>query len=286
MNLKFWKKKTITEDSAANSQEQLGDKTMSRQARGHESRDQKKSKDSHEETADVSPAHPKRSLIIGASVGVLIFVAIGLTIWKLLLPSPKQDTATIDVPAIVQPVPLPGKQLIKLPPIDFPQLRKVPAKDLQTDIDDLKKQNEALQTQLEALQIESPQDETPNNIIRQSEIENLKKKNDALQSQIGELQAELPQIEKAQAAQHQTKIDALTKKNNELQAQIEMLRKKQQQQSFASQANQTPGKAQPPARSGDIAIGSKNPKATAMTLKEIIDAMNADTDQPPKKPQK
>lgn len=283
MNLMFWKKKVTTENSADDSQEKLGDRNVSRKARGQESRYQEKSKGSHGETADVSPAHPKRSLIIGTSIGVLVLTAIALTTWKFFLPSPKQDTATVDTPTLVQPIPLPAKQLIKLPPIDFPQLRKAQANDNPSDIEALKKKNDALQTQIETLKVEPSQAENHQNVIRQAEIENLKKKNDALQSQIGVLKAELPKLEKAQAEQHQANIDALTKKNNELQAQIEALKKKQQQQLSASQANQATGNAQPLTRSGDIAIGNKDPKATAKTLKEVIESMNTGSDDPPKK---
>jgi DNA repair exonuclease SbcCD ATPase subunit len=283
MNLMFWKKKATTENSADDPQEKLGDRNVSREARGQESRYQEKSKGLRGETADVSPAHPKRSLIIGASIGVLVLTTIGLTTLKFFLPSPKQDLAPVDTPAIVQPFPLPAKQLIKLPPIDFHQLRKVQANDNQTDIEALKKKNDALQTQIETLKVEPSQAENRQNAIRQAEIENLKKKNEALQSQIGVLKAEIPKLEKAQAEQHEANIDALTKKNDELQAQMEALKKIQQQQLSASQTNLAPGKAQPPTRGGDIAIGNKNPKATAMTLKEVIDAMNAGADDAPKK---
>ena len=320
MNLMFWKKKTTTEDSEDDSQEKLGDRRVSQKSLGPESRYRKTSEDTHGETADVSPAHPKRHLIIGAAIGMLILAAIGLTTWKIFLPSPKQDTTTADTPTLILPIPLPEKQLIKLPPIEFPQLRKAQAKDHQTDIEALKKKNDALQTQIEGLKIDPPQVENPQSVSRQANIDALTKRNNELQTQIGVLKAELPQvekaqakqhqanidaltkknnelqtqigvliaelpqIEKAQAEQHQANIDALTKKNNELQAQIEALKKKQQQQPSASPANQAAGKAQPPIRSGEIAIGNKNLKV--MTLKEVIEAMNADSGDPPKKPAK
>ena len=113
------------------------------------------------------------------------------------------------MPALAQPIPFPGKPLIKLPVIDSSRLNKVQANDQQSD------------------------------------------------------------------------IAALKKKNDELQAQIEALKKKQQPS--AAQASQSAGKAQPPARSSDIAIGSKNTEAAAKTLKEAIEAMNADSGELPKK---
>lgn len=309
MNLMFWKKKTTDVDSADGSQEKSGDRNGSRKSLGHESLDKETSEDAHRETADVSSAHPKRRLIIGAAIGLLTLAAIGLAILKTFQPSPDQNTATAGTPTLSQPIPLPENQLIKLPPIEFPQLIKLQSKDRQTDIEALKKKNEALQTQIEALKTGSPQagleslkknnDELQTQIgtlkaelpkiekaqaeQNQANIDALTKKNNELQAQIEALKAELPKIEKTQTEQHQANINALTKKNNELQVQIEAFKKKQQQLPSASTANQAAGKAQPPARSGNIAIGSKNPKAAAMTLKEAIEAMNESSGDPPNK---
>jgi hypothetical protein len=117
MNLMFWKKKTTTEDSAEDSQGKPEDRNVSRKSPDRESHSQETSDDKHGETADVRKAHPKRRLIIGTAIGVLILATIGLTTWKFFLPSLKQDTAAADIPPSIQPMPLPGKQLIKLPPI-------------------------------------------------------------------------------------------------------------------------------------------------------------------------
>ena len=84
-----------------------------------------------------------------------------------------------------------------------------------------------------------------------------------------------PQTEAARA-----KIEALKKKNEELQAQIEALKKEQPQQEAESQqpveptAKQTKDNTLPSSDSGDLMIDNKDPKATAMSLKEAIDAMN------------
>jgi hypothetical protein len=85
-----------------------------------------------------------------------------------------------------------------------------------------------------------------------------------------------PQTEAARA-----KIEALKKKNEELQAQIEALKKEQpQQEATESQQPVEPTAKQPKENalsssdSGDLMIDNKDPKATAMSLKEAIEAMN------------
>jgi hypothetical protein len=184
MNLMFWKKKTTAEDT-------------------------------QDEAANANPAHPKRRLIIGVAIGTLILTAIGMATWKISRPSPKQNVVKVDTPAETQPISLPDKPLIKLPPIET---RKI----------------------------------------------------------------EPPQTENSLDAGRQAEIDSLKKMNDELQAQIEALKKNQQQPSV-SPANQTASKALPPTSSGDMAVGSKNPRATAMTLKQAIEAMNSSSGDTPQK---
>jgi len=284
MNLVFWKKKTAAEDSEDGSQKKPDDRTVPRKPPGRESRCEETSEDTDAETANASPARSERRLIAGAVAGVLILAAAGLTTWKIFLSSPKKDAVTADTPAVIQPLPLPEKQLIKLPPAGFSQLRKARSDGRQTDIEALEKNDNALQTQNQALKVEPARLENLQSASRQAEIDTLKKQNSELQTQIGELKAGLPQLEKAQTEQHQANIDSLAKKNSELHSQIETLKKKQQQPS-ASPADQTAGKGktQPPSRSGDMTVGSKKPKAAAKTLKEAIEAMNAGSGDSPKK---
>lgn len=85
-----------------------------------------------------------------------------------------------------------------------------------------------------------------------------------------------PQTEAARA-----KIEALKKKNEELQAQIEALKKEQplqeateSQQPVEPTAKQAKDNALSSSDSGDLMIDNKDPKATAMSLKEAIEAMN------------
>jgi hypothetical protein len=79
----------------------------------------------------------------------------------------------------------------------------------------------------------------------------------------------------------QAEIEALRKENAELQARIEALRKEQPQQRPRLTARG--GAASSPA-GGEMAVGSEDPKAAAMTLKEAIEAMNAASGDYKKKP--
>ena len=247
MKLMFWKKESATKDSEGESQERLLGRTGSPRSANHESRDQEISEDLQGGTAEPHAAKSERRLFIGAAIGMLILALTGLTAWKLFPHSAKQNTTITENPALSQPIPLPDKPLIKLPSIEIAPLRKIQHKDPEAG------------------------------------IENLRKDNDALQTQIASLRAQLPQLERAQAEQTQANIDALAKKNNELQTQIDALTKKQQQQPPASPTQQTGRKVQIPLRGGDIAISNADPKATAKTLKEAIEAMNAGSAGPAQK---
>lgn len=74
-------------------------------------------------------------------------------------------------------------------------------------------------------------------------------------------------------------IEALKKKNAELQAQIEALKKEPQQlQPIEPAAPPASENIRLQSASGEITIDNKDPKATAMSLKEAIDAMNEGSD--------
>jgi hypothetical protein len=218
MNLMFWKKKTTPDDSEVDSQEKPGDKTVSRKLLGDEPRRQETSEDAHGETVDVGPAHPRRRLVIGAAIGVLVLAAIGMTTWKIFLPSPNQNTATADTPTSIQPNPLAEKKLKLSGPFEFLQLRKAQSKDHQADIEALKKKNGEL-PQIGMLEIEPSQVENLQSASGQAEIEILRKRNDELQAQIEALKIERSQVENPQSASRQAEILILKKKNDELQTQ-------------------------------------------------------------------
>lgn len=69
-------------------------------------------------------------------------------------------------------------------------------------------------------------------------------------------------------------IEALRKKNEELKAQIDALKKEQPRQQPVEPAAPQPSDNLQSSDSGDIMVDNKDPKATAMSLKEAIDAMN------------
>ncbi|MEO8008074.1 MAG: hypothetical protein ABI728_06085 [Betaproteobacteria bacterium] len=239
MNLKFWEKKPPAEDGEVDVQEEPGDKSASRRSPGGEPRRQEPSRETDQEAAVVNPAHPNRRLIIGAAVAVLISAAIGMASWKILMASPYTSTAKPHTPTSGQPKPLAEKKVKLLGPIEFLELRKSQFKSHQPD-------NEALKT-----------------------------KNDELRTQIGSLKTELTQAEDLQSISRRAELEALRKKNDELQKEIGVLRENRRQQLSATPASQVAGGAQPPIRGGVMAIGNKNPKATAISLKEAIEAMNA-----------
>lgn len=80
-------------------------------------------------------------------------------------------------------------------------------------------------------------------------------------------------------------VEALKKKNDELKAQIEAL-KKEQLQSDAPMAPQASENIVPSPENGSLTVDNKNPKATAMSLKEAIEAMNAGSGDFDKQPAK
>lgn len=82
----------------------------------------------------------------------------------------------------------------------------------------------------------------------------------------------------------QTEIEALKKENAELQARIEALKKGQQP--YATPARQAGENIPSSSASGEMTVGNKDPKATAMSLKEAIEAMNASSGDYRKKPVK
>ncbi|HEU0188370.1 MAG TPA: hypothetical protein VFQ97_00065 [Gallionella sp.] len=85
----------------------------------------------------------------------------------------------------------------------------------------------------------------------------------------------------------QTEIEVLKKENAELQARIEALKKElPQQQSYVPSARYAGGNVPSSSASGEMMIGNKDPKDTAMTLKEAIEAMNASSGDHAKKPAK
>jgi cell division protein FtsB len=74
-------------------------------------------------------------------------------------------------------------------------------------------------------------------------------------------------------------IEALKKKNDELQAQVEALKKEPQQlRPIESTVSQASDNIRSQSASGEITIDNKDPKTTAMSLKEAIDAMNEGSD--------
>ena len=276
MNLMFWKKKTADE-SADGSRKNSGEMTGQQRSSGRESSDPKKTGATDAGALDASPARPDRRLIIGATIGVSILAAIGMSAWKILSPSSKHDAAKADAPVSIRP----EKQLQILTPMEFLELRKAQSKDHPDDVAvPRKRSNES--PRKGGLKFEPSQIENSENTGHQQEVETLKKRNDALQAQIGSLKSERSQAENLQNSSHLAEIEILRKKNDELQTQIGLLRKKQQPSpsaspvnQAASPANRAAGKVQPSTPGAEMAIGNSNPNPAATTSKEAIGVMNA-----------
>ena len=82
----------------------------------------------------------------------------------------------------------------------------------------------------------------------------------------------------------QSEIEALKKENTELHARIEALKNELlQQQSSGPAARHAGGNAPSSSASSEMMAGNKDSKATAMTLKEAIEAMNASSGNHAKK---
>ncbi|PWB46846.1 MAG: hypothetical protein C3F18_12430 [Nitrosomonadales bacterium] len=232
MNLKFWQKKAKEGDDADKPQEEAADQTVAMEARGPDAparpgllsgmksgfaglarRFRKppapEPVNGEENQAEVIPTlrsiRTKKRLIVGAAIGllVLLLAGAGFAAWKIFLSPPEHDAAP---PATAGASP------------SSPPLEHAAAK-----------------------QAETPQDE----------------------------------------------IAALRKKNEELQAQIEALKKEppQDQPSISTSvpANEN---AATSASTGEMTISNKDPKAAAQALKEAIEAMNAGSGAPARKPAK
>ena len=99
-------------------------------------------------------------------------------------------------------------------------------------------------------------------------------------------QPEAPRPEASKPEVSPAEIEALKKKNEELQAQIEALKNSRKEQLRQPSARQTNENISVSPAGGEIKIGNENPKATAMSIKEAIEAMNAISGDYDKKPAK
>jgi len=163
--------------------------------------------------------------------------------------------------------------------------KKESSEQTQTEAEALKKKSEEAQARAEAPKKNDSKQ-------AQTEAEALKSKSEEAQARAEALKQE---SEKAQA-----QAEALRKESEAAQARAEELRKKEeekarvealkksppQQQSLDSSIKQTGGNAAPPPNTGEVTVGSKDPKTNAKSLKEAIEAMNAGSDVPSKKPAK
>lgn len=206
MNLMFWKKKAVQGDEAEGNNNVPAAEAVTDLAA-----------DVLEEAATLKAAHFKKRLLVFGMLGLLILILSGLVFaaWKIFFSSKPQKApppAAAVEEKLAQPSPHDKKNLIKLPAIDLP---KAPAHETT-----------------------APRESAP-----QTELEALRKKNEALEGQLKAL--------------------------------------KQGEATVPSAPMQQRGA---PAAGGEVVLDSKDPKATAMTLKAAIEQMNAITGDYAKKP--
>lgn len=181
-----------------------------------------------EEAARIQAARLKKRLLIFGALGLVILLLLGLLIalWKLFFAAKHHEPAPpapVSEQKTILPSPHQAKNLIKLPDIELPQV--IPQVTPQV-IPQVNPQGSA---QMEGVTQNSPE-----------------------------------------------AMEALKKRNEELEAQLNAL---QRQQSGAAQRGATPAVG-----AGQVTLGSKDAKETAMTLKAAIEAMNASTGDFSKKP--
>lgn len=226
MNLMFWKKKPAGND------EDLDAEGAAATSSSGEMPDL--AEDVLEEAARIKAARRKKRMLIFGALGLVILLLLGLLIalWKLFF-VPKHQEHVPPVPAseqkIVLPSPHGNKKLIKLPDIELPRVER--------------------QVAPQVLPQTSPQ----------------------MNSQTGGM----PQTQDSPE-----EMEALKKRNEELEAQLNALQQQRQQSSYGSDQRG----AAAALGGGQVMLGSKDAKETAMTLKAAIEAMNASTGDYSKKP--
>jgi cell division protein FtsB len=180
MNLKFWKKKTVPGDEAENTREATDDKTVAMEApdldtpakagilsrvksgfaglagrfkkspapvpesevENHAPAKHNSSDTQADDKPAIAPMNTKKRLIIGGAIGFLVIflMGIGFAAWTIFL-SPQEPEA--------------------LPPTAADSSQSGPPTETKQDeIEALKKKNDELQAQIEALKKEKPQDQT------------------------------------------------------------------------------------------------------------------------------
>ena len=201
-----------------------------------------------------------------------------------------------------------------LPPIKSPQAVPPQSEQPQTEAEVLKKKS------VEAQSVEAPKKEgsdqaqTEAGVLKkkggeaqarteapkknsseqaQAEAEELKNKSEDAQALAEALKKESEDTQtqaetlKKQSEAAQARAEALRKKEAEDKARAEAAKKSLRQQKLLDSSNlQTGGGTAPPQNTGEVTVGSKDPKAAAKSLKEAIEAMNAVSDGPAKKPAK
>lgn len=155
--------------------------------------------------------------------------------------------------------------------------KKETSEPIQTEADVLKKKSEEVQARAEAPKkagAEQPQAEVKALIETskeaQARAEALKKKSEEAQAQAEAL--------KKKNEEALVQAEALKKESEAAQARAEELRKKEEEKARADALKKSSRQTGRSATPGEMTVGNDDPKAAAKSLKEAIEAMNADSD--------
>lgn len=255
MNLMFWKKKTVAESDAAPDEARgkaVAEESPARKARNSEA-------DVSEDIAHIKATRFKKRLSIFGALGLLVLIplVLGVAAWKVFFSSSHKETVpdTVTDQKVILPSPHNDKKFIKLPGFEFSQMtpqQADAARAARAELKELKKRKE-LDEQFKA----SEQEEHDPAPVAQEDPE------------LVPIAQKKP--EPAPAAQKYPKPAPIAQKKPEPE---NAAQKKPVQWSVTSAGG----------GSGEAILDSKDPKATAVTLKAAIEAMNASTGSYPKKP--
>lgn len=105
---------------------------------------------------------------------------------------------------------------------------------------------------------------------------------EALKKQSEEARAQAEALRKESEAA-QARAEELKKKEEEEKARVEVLRKKNEEEKARAEALKKSSRQQQSLQPGEVAVGGGDPKTSAKSLKEAIEAMNNSSGQSPKK---
>jgi hypothetical protein len=225
-------------------------------------------------------SHYKKRLIF--TLLLLLLIGIAYATWDIIFPPLIRTSTTLEPQTKSEAL---NKKS---------ELLKKKSDEAQARADALRKESEATHTEAEALKKKEEEEKARAESLRKKEEEEkaqaeaLKKKEEeekaraeaeALLKKEAEEKAQAEALIKKQAEEKaQAEAKALMKKEAEEKARAAAFKKSPRQRQLpGSPTPQTGSNTAPALGSGEVAVGGKDSNATTKSLKEAIDAMNADT---------